>query len=184
VHTLSKQSDWLFQHLGEILAAVGFVGLLAAGSVLTFYAVYYPGPITANPTNWGTFGDFLGGSLNPIFGFLGLLALLLTLWVQSRELALSREELRVTREQLERSAEAQEKSVAALARQARLQQTALAATLTQLKISALQVGIKAIEFESYGVVEHGRTRYSAPIKGVEAKMDALIQQLEEKIEHG
>ena len=85
----SIKSDWLFVHLGKILFAIGIFGLLVAAFVLLLYATYFPGAISTSPTNWGTFGDFVGGSLNPIFGFLGLLALLMTLWVQNRELSQS-----------------------------------------------------------------------------------------------
>src|SRR5687768_530089 len=37
-------------------------------------------------SKWGQLGDYVGGLLNPVFGFLGFLALLLTLWFQSKEL--------------------------------------------------------------------------------------------------
>lgn len=65
----------------------------------------------------GVIGDYFGGMLNPVFGFLSLLALLYTiniqlkaLKIQSEELKLTREELEETRKELTRSAEAQEES--------------------------------------------------------------------------
>lgn len=65
----------------------------------------------------GVIGDYFGGMLNPVFGFLSLLALLYTiniqlqaLKIQSEELKLTREELEATREELARSAKAQEES--------------------------------------------------------------------------
>jgi len=45
----------------------------------------------------GTFGDFVGGTLNPILSFLALLALLLTLAIQIRELKETRRELELSR---------------------------------------------------------------------------------------
>jgi uncharacterized membrane protein len=67
-----------------------------------------------NTTDWGTFGDYVGGILNPIFSFLTLVALLLTLNLQRKqldisneELELSRDELKASREELKKSAEAQ-----------------------------------------------------------------------------
>lgn len=67
----------------------------------------------------GVIGDYFGGMLNPVFGFLSLLALLYTiniqlkaLKIQSEELKLTREELEATREELARSAKAQEQSSA------------------------------------------------------------------------
>lgn len=43
---------------------------------------------------WGQLGDYFGGTLNPLFGFVSVLALLITLIVQSKELRLSTRELR------------------------------------------------------------------------------------------
>ncbi|MHB1187769.1 putative phage abortive infection protein [Thiobacillus sp.] len=49
---------------------------------------------------WGQLGDYFGGTLNPFFGFVSVLALLVTLIVQSKELRLSTEELRNSSEAL------------------------------------------------------------------------------------
>lgn len=43
---------------------------------------------------WGVFGDFFGGVLNPIFGFASFLALLATIFYQAKELNASTKELR------------------------------------------------------------------------------------------
>lgn len=74
---------------------------------------------------WGQFGDYIGGTANPIFGFLSFIALILTLGIQNRqlqvsaiELELSRKELEMTRIELARSATAQEASEKALREQA------------------------------------------------------------------
>jgi hypothetical protein len=56
---------------------------------------------------WGQFGDFVGGTLNPLLSFFGLIALLVTIALQSKELELSREELKLTRDELKKSADAQ-----------------------------------------------------------------------------
>lgn len=47
----------------------------------------------ADQQTWGQFGDFVGGVLNPLFGFLAFLLLLATLILQNRELQLSTQEL-------------------------------------------------------------------------------------------
>lgn len=44
--------------------------------------------------NLALFGDFFGGTMNPLLSFLALIALFYTINIQSRELALSRDELR------------------------------------------------------------------------------------------
>ena len=58
---------------------------------------------------WGQLGDFLGGTLNPIFAFFAFLTLLYTVYLQSETLKVSRKELLATRDELEKSRIAQEK---------------------------------------------------------------------------
>jgi len=55
---------------------------------------------------WGQLGDYFGGTLNPIFGFLSFIALLVTIYIQSKELNLSRTELELSRGELKKSANA------------------------------------------------------------------------------
>jgi hypothetical protein len=68
-----------------------FVGGIAA--VLVVAATYwwnFPTAIPLDNAKWGQFGDFFGGTLNPLLSFLGLIALLATLWVQNTELIATR----------------------------------------------------------------------------------------------
>ncbi|MHC8361756.1 putative phage abortive infection protein [Pseudomonas sp. LS2P72] len=100
----------LFKWLAWILAfATGVVGM-----VFAFYFTEFNGEFSSQNADWGTFGDFIGGTLNPILSFLGLIALLLTIVLQSKE-------LESTRKELERSALAQEKSESALSEQSKTQ---------------------------------------------------------------
>lgn len=86
-------------------------------TVFTFYIINFDDGLSGENGAWGTFGDFFGGTLNPILSFISLTALLLTVVLQSRqaeisqnELKLSREELAATRNELARSASAQERA--------------------------------------------------------------------------
>jgi hypothetical protein len=49
-------------------------------------------PTELKREEWGVLGDLFGGVLNPVFSFLGLLMLLVTLFQNQRELSLSRRE--------------------------------------------------------------------------------------------
>ncbi len=93
--TPAKLLKWLAWIMTFASIAVAFV----------FYKYFseFNGPISTTNADWGTFGDFIGGTLNPILSFLGLIALLLTIVLQSKE-------LESTRKELERAASAQEKS--------------------------------------------------------------------------
>ena len=88
---------WVY---GGLLA----LGLVAAAVVLTLYFSSFGPTNQDDQAKWGQLGDYVGGLLNPLFGFLGFFALLLTIWFQSKELRLSREELRMSREELAKSA--------------------------------------------------------------------------------
>jgi len=84
------------------------LGLLSI-TILVIYSYF-------NNFNWeffpkqrdelGQFGDYFGGTLNPIFGFASFIALLLTIFYQSKELKLSRTELELSRDELSKSASA------------------------------------------------------------------------------
>lgn len=102
VHLL-KWLAWIFG------TATGLVGL-----VFFLYLSEFHSGFSKSNADWGTFGDFIGGTLNPLLSFLGLIALLLTIVLQSKE-------LESTRIELERSASAQEKTEAALNKQSETQ---------------------------------------------------------------
>lgn len=57
---------------------------------------------------WAQFGDYFGGTLNPIFAFLAFIALLITIKLQNEALQTSKDELKASREELEKSRKAQE----------------------------------------------------------------------------
>ena len=82
-HDLSKTLTHIFT-----LATV-----LAVGTILLYFFTF-GNNLSDIHSRWGEFGDFLGGTLNPLFGFFGLFALLLTISLQSKELKLSRKELK------------------------------------------------------------------------------------------
>ncbi|MGN2614732.1 putative phage abortive infection protein [Aliivibrio fischeri] len=96
----------------QMFTVLAFIGAIATRFIiiLALYFTHFSGELSNKQEDWGTFGDFIGGSLNPLLSFLGLIALLLTIVLQNRE-------LEATREELARSAEAQVKSEVALSQQ-------------------------------------------------------------------
>jgi uncharacterized membrane protein len=53
--------------------------LIAAVVMYLFYREIFPGEFSSLAGDWGAFGDFFGGLLNPIVGYLAVLGILLTL---------------------------------------------------------------------------------------------------------
>lgn len=60
-------------------------------------------------TNFGSFGDYFGGMLNPILTFLTFMGLLITIVLQQKELRLTRNEIKSSSKALQEQAETQEK---------------------------------------------------------------------------
>lgn len=83
-------------------AIILFIGLL-----LIYYFNIFPLDDTKKG-EWGTFGDFIGGTLNPLFALFSLFAIIYTIKIQTEELELSRKELEETKEELKESRIAQQ----------------------------------------------------------------------------
>ncbi|MFH4667138.1 putative phage abortive infection protein [Vibrio cidicii] len=121
-----KLQNITIDQMFTVLALIGVLATTALVTALVFYFAHFSGELSNNQEDWGTFGDFLGGTLNPLLSFLGLIALLLTIVLQNRE-------LEATREELARSAEAQINSEVALSQQSEiLEQQRFEATFFQL----------------------------------------------------
>ncbi len=81
--------------------------IIAAIAIIIVYGSYifnfHNHTISKSSGDWGTFGDFIGGTLNPTLAFLSLLAILQTIRIQSKELAKSSEALELSKEELAKS---------------------------------------------------------------------------------
>jgi len=115
-----KRDSWLEEFLSEnvvgVLVGVLLVAVAAGVTITRAYFVKY-GEVPGDPASWGQLGDYLGGVLNPVFGFLSVFALLVALVLQTRELKLSRESLALSQEELKLTREEQAKAAEALALQ-------------------------------------------------------------------
>lgn len=80
--------------LNQVLITIIVIASALALVVVSFYFYMFNGTFSESQTDWGVFGDYLGGVLNPTFSFLALIALLLTISLQASELRLARKELK------------------------------------------------------------------------------------------
>lgn len=64
------------------LTSIALIALFSAFVTIAFYRYNFQGAFSSLNEHWGTFGDYVGGVLNPILSFLALLALLYTINLQ------------------------------------------------------------------------------------------------------
>lgn len=111
-------AEVLSDNAERILVGVLALALLSALIVgFAYFTLFLGPPLSIEPATLGQAGDYFGGILNPVFGFLSVFALLVALVLQTRELKLSREALEVSQREQAKSAEALAAQNAAIRRQ-------------------------------------------------------------------
>lgn len=80
-----------FQSFRIILLIVGIALFVFIAIVAWIYRSNFDGAYSPSQEVWGQFGDYFGGTLNPIFGFASLAVLLYTFSLQREELEETRE---------------------------------------------------------------------------------------------
>jgi hypothetical protein len=134
-------SDRMFWWISLIAATATSV---LAGAFF-FYWLYFGGnEPSKNPSDWGPFGDFVGGVTNPIISFFALLSLLLTLVMQSKQLD-------AAREQLQHAQETTDKQFAHLEQEAK--KADIARTLQVLEDRLERLYREPVYFISNGILE-------------------------------
>lgn len=92
----------------RLLWILGGAAVAAFLIILGLYIAYFKNlSVTNDSVTWGTFGDYLGGTLNPIISFLALIGLLYTIHQQAQEMQATREELKQAAEQQRQQVEQQ-----------------------------------------------------------------------------
>lgn len=91
---IAKARKWIVRY--------GICGALFFIITIGIYFVNFHGPLESQQSQWGVFGDYLGGILNPILSFLAFLGLLWTI-------SLNYDELRRTSEYLKKEEIQQQK---------------------------------------------------------------------------
>lgn len=107
---MKNQSSEEFEKNDDSLISIkGIFGILAIALVIiaVYISAYF---LIENRADWGQYGDFIGGTLNPTLTFLTFCVVILTLRLQKIELIESRKEMK-------RSADALEKQILELSAQ-------------------------------------------------------------------
>ena len=90
---------------------IGLSSLILGLLILHFSVFSYPYILPEDISKWGSFGDFFGGVLNPLFGFGTVILLIFSIRLQLRELEYTRQELKNTNEELTRTREVHKDNV-------------------------------------------------------------------------
>jgi len=99
---MTSENNKRFDILKIILIIFSIISLVLVFILSNFYiGVLEKIAISKKVSDWAQFGDFVGGTLNPILAFLSFIALLITIYIQTKELS-------ETKDELKKSAEAQE----------------------------------------------------------------------------
>ncbi|MDK9723393.1 MAG: putative phage abortive infection protein [Sterolibacteriaceae bacterium MAG5] len=101
--------DKEIEEAGELFSRLkwlALVGIVVATIIIGAYLVKFSGSLSDSREEWGQFGDYVGGLLNPTFSFLALLAFLGTFALQVRELRISAKELKNSADALVKQNEA------------------------------------------------------------------------------
>lgn len=117
-----KQCKKFWKKTPQLIKYLIIIALIFTTVVISAFVLQFGHKSFANTSEeWAQFGDYIGGTLNPIFALLSFSALLYTITIQLKqiklsekqltrtltELKLSKEELELTRQELARSADAQ-----------------------------------------------------------------------------
>lgn len=161
------------------------------GAALAFMALAYVmyfsrfhGGFSEKQDVWGQFGDFIGGTVNPLLSFLSLIALVFTVVLQTRQLEHSREELAnskaelaATREEMVRATEAQRLSAAASEAQARYANISTRLAALQAALSVVSEQLKQMQ----GTVATSPDTYQTLLQRKERIAGEIIRTTDELI---
>lgn len=73
---------------------VAIVIIAALAILLGYFHAFGGHKMSADPSDWGAFGDYVGGLINPLVGIGTVTLIFLTLMLQRKELQASLEEMR------------------------------------------------------------------------------------------
>ena len=116
--------------LKQSLIAVAVVAIVAIGGYFVWFGLLLEEPFSPDQAKWGTFGDFVGGIMNPLVAGCALYWLTMSVRLQKTELAASRAELELTRNEL---------AATRIAQQSQAQTTLIANRLQALNVKITAV---------------------------------------------
>ena len=125
----------------DLVVFVGIIIFIFLSFLLFMYFSTFT-KLSLEPSIWGAFGDYIGGLLNPLFGFLGFVGLLITINYQSKQLKQNRKTLKKTTTAIEQN----ERALKQNQKDLKLTRKELKNSNKQLELSAIaQTEIRRIQ---------------------------------------
>ncbi len=87
-----QEREGLIKGLGNLIWVAFLALTIVVGAYVVKFAVIDKRTLSSDVDNWGVFGDYVGGVLNPVFSFLSLIGILITVSLQARQLAIARQQ--------------------------------------------------------------------------------------------
>lgn len=98
---MSEEKEKKLKQREKAFDYVFYIVLFFTVVVAIFYWFNFRGSsFSSKPEDWGVFGDYMGGTLNPLLAFFSFMLLLLNLKLQREQLDNAEEQLKLNREEL------------------------------------------------------------------------------------
>jgi hypothetical protein len=112
-HDPAHQHTSTLLRLPRWLRNILFGAIFAWALTTALYVFRFHDELSSKQDVWGQFGDFLGGTLNPMFAFMTFIALLYTIVLQGEQVRHAEQALKVTEHQLHLQAQDSRKQLTA-----------------------------------------------------------------------
>jgi fumarate reductase subunit C len=110
--------------------------------ILVFYFVWFIGindkSLSSNVSDWGAFGDFIGGIFNPLIALIAMILLSISIYIQKTELAAATKAFQDSSKAQKEQAASAQKAAVIQAKNLQLQQKILAQQIESAEMTAVQ----------------------------------------------
>lgn len=161
LHTTEPET---FTKLRVVLIAVAVLAVLAVSSVAIIYSYHFGSHFSQDIKDWNHFGTYFGGTLGPILGFISLLGVLVTVYMQSDLVKGTRQQVQIAQDAAVTNHEGMSKQAALLRQQAFESTFFQLIRLREDLITNIQVPVSALNNTTPGFDHTGRKAFEAIVR--------------------
>lgn len=145
MNTINPNPDEQLKNIERQINLSIFIAIILIASVLIAYFLKFNKGFSVSNGDWGTFGDFVGGTLNPLLAALAFYWLTSSIRLQLQELRETRNVLKETSDHQEKIAELEEKNVSTQQEILDLQTQSLSKQIIAAEQQQKQIAIQNFE---------------------------------------